>query len=203
MSDENQPKGGNQPINIKSAQYQIAQPQTVRPTEPPEDNLGPAPAPPKASAPNPSELAKRWPVRGAVILGLAGVLLLFGGFGSWAMLTRIAGAVVAPGQVEVQQNRQVVQHPDGGVIDEIMVVEGDSVELGQTLIRLDGTLLTTELTIVEGQYFEDSRPPWPAGGRARRCRGSHLPRRACRKGCLGRVAGAVDGGTAQPVHRPA
>ena len=154
MSDENQPKGGNQPINIKSAQYQIAQPQTVRPTEPPEDNLGPAPAPPKASAPNPSELAKRWPVRGAVILGLAGVLLLFGGFGSWAMLTRIAGAVVAPGQVEVQQNRQVVQHPDGGVIDEIMVVEGDSVESGQTLIRLDGTLLTTELTIVEGQYFE-------------------------------------------------
>ncbi|MFV0303776.1 MAG: HlyD family type I secretion periplasmic adaptor subunit [Paracoccus sp. (in: a-proteobacteria)] len=85
---------------------------------------------------------------------MLGIFLLFGGFGAWAMFTRIAGAVVAPGQVEVEQNRQVVQHPDGGVISEILVEEGDTVEAGQPLIRLDGNLLQTELAIVEGQYFE-------------------------------------------------
>lgn len=114
----------------------------------------PPPPPARATAPDRKELANRWPVRGPVLIGLIGVFLLFGGFGAWAMMTRISGAVVAPGQVEVEQNRQVVQHPDGGVIEEILVSEGDTVEAGQTVVRLDGTLLQTELTIVEGQYFE-------------------------------------------------
>lgn len=97
---------------------------------------------------------RRWPARGALIVGLVGIFLLFGGFGAWAMYSRIAGAVVAPGQVEVEQHRQVVQHPDGGVVEAILVKEGDTVDAGTSLIRLDGTLLQTELAIVEGQYFE-------------------------------------------------
>jgi flagellar biosynthesis protein FlhA len=58
------------------------------------------------------------------------------------------------GQVEVEQQRQVVQHPDGGVVEEIAVTDGQSVAAGDLLIRLDGSLVKTELTIVEGQYFE-------------------------------------------------
>nr|WP_111301927.1 HlyD family type I secretion periplasmic adaptor subunit [Paracoccus saliphilus] len=96
----------------------------------------------------------RWPVRGQVIWGILSVLLLVGGFTAWAMQTSIAGAVVASGQVEVEQNRQIVQHPDGGVVDRISVSEGTAVEAGQLLLALDGTLLQTEHTIVEGQYFE-------------------------------------------------
>ncbi|WP_246026579.1 HlyD family type I secretion periplasmic adaptor subunit [Paracoccus luteus] len=82
------------------------------------------------------------------------MLLLIGGFGGWSVFSRIAGAVVAPGQVEVEQHRQIVQHPDGGVVAEILVRDGQRVAAGDTLIRLDGTLLQTELAIVEGQYFE-------------------------------------------------
>ncbi len=82
------------------------------------------------------------------------MILLVGGFGAWATFSRISGAVVAPGQVEVEQHRQVVQHPEGGVVEEIVVREGQSVNSGDLLIRLDGTLLRTELAIVEGQYFE-------------------------------------------------
>ncbi|WP_372799829.1 HlyD family type I secretion periplasmic adaptor subunit [Paracoccus seriniphilus] len=88
------------------------------------------------------------------MLGLVAVLILLGGFGLWASQSRISGAVIAQGQVEVEQRRQVVQHPDGGVVEEIAVTEGESVEAGDLLIRLDGTLLSTELAIVEGQYFE-------------------------------------------------
>ncbi|WP_241963431.1 HlyD family type I secretion periplasmic adaptor subunit [Paracoccus suum] len=87
-------------------------------------------------------------------MGFLALFILFGGFGAWAWGARIAGAVVASGQVEVEQHRQIVQHPDGGVVDEILVRDGQSVKAGQPLIRLDGSLLRTELAIVEGQYFE-------------------------------------------------
>jgi HlyD family secretion protein len=70
------------------------------------------------------------------------------------MLTTIAGAVVSPGMIEVAQNRQIVQHPDGGVVAEIAVRESQKVNAGDLLIRLDGSSLQSELAIVEGQYFE-------------------------------------------------
>lgn len=107
-------------------------------------------------APQPPAPPRRpeWSARGPVILGMVTLLLLFGGFGLWAWTARIAGAVVAAGQVEVEQRRQVVQHPDGGVVAEILIHDGEKVSAGQVLVRLDGTLLATELAIVEGQYFE-------------------------------------------------
>ena len=61
---------------------------------------------------------------------------------------------MVPGQLGVEQNRQIVQHPDGGVAAEINVVEAQAVKAGDLLIRLDGTLLQSELAIVEGQLFE-------------------------------------------------
>lgn len=82
------------------------------------------------------------------------VLVFIGGFASWSVLTRISGAVVASGQVEVEQQRQIVQHPDGGVVAQIRVSEGDEVEAGEVLLALDGALLRTEYVIVETQYFE-------------------------------------------------
>lgn len=108
----------------------------------------PQPPPPVA------EKRPEWSARGAILLGLFALVLLIGGFGLWSWSARIAGAVVASGQVEVEQRRQVVQHPDGGVVAEILIHDGETVAAGQPLIRLDGALLNTELTIVEGQYFE-------------------------------------------------
>ncbi|WP_435311746.1 HlyD family type I secretion periplasmic adaptor subunit [Primorskyibacter sedentarius] len=98
--------------------------------------------------------SKEFPVRGPMLLGLFALALLVGGFGYWAATTEISGAIIAPGQIEVDQNRQVVQHPDGGVVQEILVDEGDTVEAGDVLIRLDPTLRRSELSIIEGQLFE-------------------------------------------------
>lgn len=92
--------------------------------------------------------------RRALIVGFVALALLIGGFGLWAGFSTIAGAVVASGQVEVDQNRQIVQHPDGGVIAEIAVKDGDTVAAGDLLIRLDGELLRSERAIVESQFFE-------------------------------------------------
>ena len=87
-------------------------------------------------------------------LGLGSLALLILGFGGWASFSEISGAVIAPGQIEVDQNRQVVQHPDGGVVAQILAQEGDSVRRGQLLIQLDATRLGSELAIIEGQLFE-------------------------------------------------
>ncbi|NRB36100.1 MAG: HlyD family type I secretion periplasmic adaptor subunit [Rhodobacteraceae bacterium] len=95
-----------------------------------------------------------WSARRPLILGFIGLFVLVGGFGGWAVMSTIAGAVVAPGQIEVDRNRQVVQHLDGGIVAEINVDEGDRVEAGDTLLRLDAQLLNSELLITEGQLFE-------------------------------------------------
>lgn len=95
-----------------------------------------------------------WSSRGPIILGMISVFILVAGFGVWSLATSIAGAIVTTGQIEVEQNRQVVQHPDGGVVDEILVTESATVKAGDVLIRLDGTTLQSELAIVEGQFYE-------------------------------------------------
>lgn len=92
--------------------------------------------------------------RRPLILGVITLIGLIGGFGLWSVTSIISGAIVAPGRVEVELNRQIVQHPDGGVIASIEVIEGATVVAGDILIRLDGTLLKSELAIVEGQLYE-------------------------------------------------
>ena len=93
-------------------------------------------------------------VRRPVLLGLGATVVLVLGFGLWATQTRISGAIVAQGQIEVDRDRQVVQHPDGGVVSEILVTEGARVEAGQVLLRLDGSALQSDLTIVKDQLSE-------------------------------------------------
>ena len=103
---------------------------------------------------NPEEPRNIAGARGSLLLGFGTLAFLLAGFGYWSVASTISGAIVAPGRIEVELNRQIVQHPDGGVVSEILVAEGDTVEAGAVLVRLDGVLLSSELSIVEGQLFE-------------------------------------------------
>ncbi len=107
-----------------------------------------------ANDPEPPTPARQWSARQPLIIGFLGLLILVGGFGSWAALSNISGAIVASGQIEVDRNRQVVQHPDGGVVEGIMVDEGDFVEKDTVLLKLDPIHLQAQLTSVEAQLFE-------------------------------------------------
>ncbi|WP_253762884.1 HlyD family type I secretion periplasmic adaptor subunit [Ruegeria sp. HKCCD4884] len=93
-------------------------------------------------------------MRVPAFVGFLALALLVGGLGYWAVETRLAGAIVSSGVIEVQSNRQVVEHPDGGVVGEIFVRDGDVVASGDMLLRLDDTFLSSEQTIVEAQLFE-------------------------------------------------
>lgn len=89
-----------------------------------------------------------------MIIGFAAALTMLGGLGTWSVATEINGAVIASGTVVVENDRQVVQHADGGVVGEILARDGDVVQAGDVLIRLDDTFLRSELAVVERQIAE-------------------------------------------------
>lgn len=81
--------------------------------------------------------------RSTAWLGLAIVGLFVLVLGLWSALAPLSGAAVASGQIRAEGNRRTVQHLEGGIVREFVVREGDVVEAGQTLIRLDDTQATS------------------------------------------------------------
>ena len=89
-----------------------------------------------------------------IVVGTMALVLLVGGVGLWSVRTEIAGAVIASGTIVVENNRQVVQHAEGGIVDAIAARDGDIVEEGDVLIQLEGSLLRSDLAVVELQLIE-------------------------------------------------
>lgn len=96
----------------------------------------------------------RWRIRPLLFIGYLTLFTMVFGLGAWGAVTRIAGAVVSSGQLEVEGKKQVIQHPTGGVIKAIHARDGDEVKQGDILVELDGEDLGPELDTVEGQWFE-------------------------------------------------
>lgn len=107
-----------------------------------------------ASPERTTAINRKWTAGRHMWLGVMTLCVLVFGVGAWSAFASIAGAVVATGKLKVESERQVVQHPDGGVVTEILVKEGDRVDAGDTLVRLDDRLLAADLAIAEGQLFE-------------------------------------------------
>jgi HlyD family secretion protein len=87
-------------------------------------------------------------IRRHTLLGLSSALFLVGGLGGWAVVTELSGAVVAPGSVVVDSHVKKVQHPTGGVVGEIRARDGDRVQAGEVVIRLDETVARANLAMV-------------------------------------------------------
>lgn len=68
----------------------------------------------------------------------------FGGFLLWAALAPLDKGVAVSGNVVVAGNRQAVQHPSGGVVQRLLVRDGDQVAAGQVLIRMDATQISAQ-----------------------------------------------------------
>ena len=96
---------------------------------------------------NPTNL-KQKEVRLHLGVSIAAVVLLGGGVGGWAAMTDLSGAVIAPGQLVVDSNVKKVQHPTGGVVSELRVKDGDHVDAGDVLIRVDDTQTRANLSII-------------------------------------------------------
>ncbi|MGB0682166.1 MAG: HlyD family type I secretion periplasmic adaptor subunit [Magnetovibrionaceae bacterium] len=84
-------------------------------------------------------------------IGLFLITLFFGGFGAWALLTELDSAAVAPGVLIVESNRKTVNHLEGGIVSDILVREGDRVEAGDILLRLDPTQAEASLELLNSR----------------------------------------------------
>ena len=87
---------------------------------------------------------RKYSFAGYVIL-----FITFGILGAWAYFAIIASAVVAPGVVSLESDRKVVQHLEGGIVQEILVREADLVEQGVPLLVLDNIQVNSEITVLE------------------------------------------------------
>lgn len=74
----------------------------------------------------------RAPIRFALIaIGVAFLLFVV-----WGGIAPLDSAVVAPGSIVLNDNRKVIQHKEGGIIEAIKVKDGDHVVEGQPLVIL-------------------------------------------------------------------
>jgi adhesin transport system membrane fusion protein len=73
--------------------------------------------------------------RSRIILWVTALALA--SFLGWAYFAEIDQITRAPGSVIASQRSQVIQSQDGGTIEQLMVKDGDTVDRGQILVRLD------------------------------------------------------------------
>ncbi|MER0169927.1 MAG: HlyD family type I secretion periplasmic adaptor subunit [Nitrosomonas sp.] len=81
------------------------------------------------------------------------VLAGFGGFILWATFAPLDKGVPVPGTVTVASHLQAVQHQIGGIIDSILVKEGDHVAVGQVLVRMNDVQLKAQAEITRSQLY--------------------------------------------------
>lgn len=91
--------------------------------------------------------------RSMTALGLTASALFVFGFGAWAVTAPLASAAVASGYVAAAGRNLVIQHLEGGIIEEIAIREGDRVTRGQTLFVLDATPATAQRNRLRNQLF--------------------------------------------------
>ena len=87
----------------------------------------------------------RWGRRALWVCGLAALV--------WAGLAPLDQGVPANGVVVVEGNRKTIQHPRGGVIEAILVREGDTVQAGQPLVRLNEAQAQSQQGSIESQLI--------------------------------------------------
>ena len=86
-------------------------------------------------------------------LGWLVLAIGFGGFMLWAALAPLDQGVPASGQVVVTGNRKTVQNLGAGMLEAILVKDGDEVTTGQVLVRLDPTLARSQYEVARSQWF--------------------------------------------------
>ena len=85
------------------------------------------------------ELVERTPASFRLLAWL--IMALICALGAWAYLAKFEEVAVAQGEVVPQGQVKVIQHLEGGIIEEIYVVDGDKVAAGTPLVQLNLTAL--------------------------------------------------------------
>jgi HlyD family secretion protein len=110
-------------------------------------------------SPPPASTALRAALRPVALASVAVAALFVGGFSAWGFYAPLASAAIAPGVVSPDSSLNTIQHLEGGIVQEILVTEGDRVEKGDLLMRLSPVQAQASFSARERQWrrFEAER----------------------------------------------
>jgi HlyD family type I secretion membrane fusion protein len=85
------------------------------------------------------------------VAGYAVIVATFGVVGSWAATARLDRAVISPGIIVAEGSRKVVQHLEGGIVQAVLVRDGQTVHEGDVLLRIDPVQSRASNDLLRGQ----------------------------------------------------
>lgn len=88
-----------------------------------------------------------------IIAGLVIIVAFFGGFGAWASLFKLSGAIISNGKISIEGERQTVEHLEGGIIKEIRIKDGDHVTKGDIMVVLESASISASVEVLRRQYY--------------------------------------------------
>ncbi|CAN7687242.1 HlyD family type I secretion periplasmic adaptor subunit [Mesorhizobium caraganae] len=91
------------------------------------------------------EIRPRTDFRRTAVVGYAAIALFAGCFGYWAASAPLSGAVITSGTISATGGNILIQHPEGGIIEQLLVHEGDRVQQSEPLVLLDRTAAEADL----------------------------------------------------------
>lgn len=91
-------------------------------------------------------------IKGPIVMGFLSIALFGGGIGYWAATAKLESAAIAYGDLSVSSQRQAIQHLEGGIVERLMIQEGDYVEKGQLLIQLSEQQSLSRLESLKGKF---------------------------------------------------
>lgn len=74
--------------------------------------------------------------------------------GWWAYVTSLDEVTRGEGKVIPSSKIQVIQNLEGGILDDVLVTEGQIVEKGQVLLKIDDTRFSSSVRETELKYYE-------------------------------------------------
>lgn len=93
--------------------------------------------------------------------GLLGITILLLLIVAWVSLAPLSGALVAHGAVKVDKERKLVQHLEGGIVQEILVTDGQFVKQDQPLLVIADTRVDASVDALrhelDGEIMRNAR----------------------------------------------
>lgn len=87
------------------------------------------------------------------VIGVIGMLVLFGGLGTWSVLAPLDSAAIGPGVVVLENYRMAVDHLEGGIVAQVHAREGQWAKKGEVLVTLQDVQPRAQLEQIKGQWF--------------------------------------------------
>jgi HlyD family secretion protein len=88
-----------------------------------------------------------------LLIGLLAITLFGGVFGLWSAYAPLAEAAIAVGEIRAEGQRRTIQHLEGGIVRDILARDGDRVQAGQVLLRLDSIQAAAQAESLRAQRY--------------------------------------------------